>query len=98
MTKVVLNFKNIGLNMYEEIRKNLSRMFILSRRQGPPPRMMFCDCFTFEGTNRLITVEGIMSCIKYKEILTYYLLSTIRVAFPKGDCIFQQDLAMAYLK
>ena len=37
--------------------------------------------------------EGMMNSIKYKEILTKYLLPTVQVAFPEGGGIFQQDLA-----
>ena len=54
---------------------------------------MFWGCFTFKGTGRLIPVEGMMNSIKYKEILTKYLLPTVQVAFPEGGGIFQQDLA-----
>ena len=58
-----------------------------------PPKKMFWGCFTFKGTGRLIPVEGMMNSIKYKEILTKYLLPTVQVAFPEGGGIFQQDLA-----
>jgi len=37
-----------------------------------------------------------VNSIKYKEILTKYLLPTVRVTFAEGGSIFQQDLAPCY--
>jgi len=37
-------------------------------------------------------VKGMMNSIKYKEILTKYLLPTVRGTFPEGGAVFQQDL------
>jgi len=37
-----------------------------------------------------------MNSIKCKEIFTKYLLSTVRVTFPEGSGIFQQDLARCH--
>jgi len=53
---------------------------------------MFWGCFTFEGTGRLIPVKGMVNSIKYKEILTKYLLPTVRFTFCEGGAILQQDL------
>jgi len=38
LTKVVLKFKDIGLNMYEEVRENPSKVVILSKRQNTPEK------------------------------------------------------------
>jgi len=41
------------------------------------PKKVFWGSFTFKGTGRLIPIKGMMISIKYKEILTKYLLPTV---------------------
>jgi len=41
LTKVILKFKDIGLNMYEEVRENPSKVAIMTKRQKTPRKRCF---------------------------------------------------------
>jgi len=48
LTKVILKFKDIGLNMYEEVRKNPSKVAILSKCQNTSRKRCFGAVLLFK--------------------------------------------------
>jgi len=58
-----------------------------------PPKKMFRRIISASGPGRLISIEGMMTSDKYKDILAKYLTPKLSNSSPPEDPVFQQDLA-----